>query len=539
MDTDGLEAYADELFRAALRICGNWNDAEDLAQETLLAALQYDGAPADRRAWLHGVLRHKHYDLLRRKYRLPTVSIDLVPDMPETGAEPDRPDAQTIRRAVAFLAEKHREVIVRHYLYGERVQDVADRLGLPRGTVLSRLSGGREALRKGLEMMDAYEKQSYRPERLDVCCRGRPGLHDEPWSLVGGDLMKQNILIVAYETPLTVVEIARALGIPTAYVEEAVRSLADAELMARIGNRFFTDFQIRTPEQLERCLDVELALVGAHYDTLKRMADDYTDALRATDFTPALEPSARRKLELYFLLHLFATSLYTAIRRLVPADEIFPDRPDGGAWIAEGLRFPADFDFSAGRVWRYTYGGRRDARWDSMLGAKRIELHIYDMQPDLNRYARGPVELRDGDLALLLYLLHRGIPVETTGLDPLLLQDLPHLADCGILGYVGGKPQVRLPILSPDEYGALEEIRLRHTQRWADFFTPVLSDALPGLKLELPAHLEGRVPAFRCYSCYSIPMAFLKRAAEAGAFAADGAVPPMVLVLEDNNAGPR
>ena len=247
MDTDGLEAYADELFRAALRICGNWNDAEDLAQETLLAALQYDGAPADRRAWLHGVLCHKHYDLLRRKYRLPTVSIDLVPDMPETGAEPDRPDAQTIRRAVAFLAEKHREVIVRHYLYGERVQDVADRLGLPRGTVLSRLSGGREALRKGLEMMDAYEKQSYRPERLDVCCRGRPGLHDEPWSLVGGDLMKQNILIVAYETPLTVVEIARALGIPTAYVEEAVRSLADAELMARIGNRFFTDFQIRTP----------------------------------------------------------------------------------------------------------------------------------------------------------------------------------------------------------------------------------------------------------------------------------------------------
>ena len=68
MDTDGLEAYADELFRAALRICGNWNDAEDLAQETLLAALQYDGAPADRRAWLHGVLCHKHYDLLRRRY---------------------------------------------------------------------------------------------------------------------------------------------------------------------------------------------------------------------------------------------------------------------------------------------------------------------------------------------------------------------------------------------------------------------------------------------------------------------------------------
>lgn len=105
----------------------------------------------------------------------------------------------------------------------------------------------------------------------------------------------------------------------------------------------------------------------------------------------------------------------------------------------------------------------------------------------------GPVELRDGDLALLLYLLHRGIPIETTGLDPLLLQDLPHLADCEILGYVGGKPQVRLPILSPDEYGALEEIRLRHTQRWADFFTPLLSDARRA-EAGASAHLEGRVP---------------------------------------------
>ena len=77
MDTDGLEAYADELFRAALRICGNWNDAEDLAQETLLAALQYDGAPADRRAWLHGVLRHKHYDLLRRRYPFLWISVQI------------------------------------------------------------------------------------------------------------------------------------------------------------------------------------------------------------------------------------------------------------------------------------------------------------------------------------------------------------------------------------------------------------------------------------------------------------------------------
>lgn len=37
MDTDGLEAYADDLFRAALRICGNWNDAEEILKQHKLS----------------------------------------------------------------------------------------------------------------------------------------------------------------------------------------------------------------------------------------------------------------------------------------------------------------------------------------------------------------------------------------------------------------------------------------------------------------------------------------------------------------------
>lgn len=47
--------------------------------------------------------------------------------------------------------------------------------------------------------MEQYEKHSYVPERLEVGCSGNSGFNEEPWSLVSDDLMKQNILIIAYE----------------------------------------------------------------------------------------------------------------------------------------------------------------------------------------------------------------------------------------------------------------------------------------------------------------------------------------------------
>ena len=52
--------------------------------------------------------------------------------------------------------------------------------------------------------MERYEKQSYQPERLEISCNGSMGLNGEPFSLTNGDMMKQNILIAAYEKPVTV-----------------------------------------------------------------------------------------------------------------------------------------------------------------------------------------------------------------------------------------------------------------------------------------------------------------------------------------------
>lgn len=479
------------LFSIALKKTGNVTEAEDLTQEVLLAALSYlksGGVIANMPAWLSATLNHKWNDMLRKKYRLPTVSIDMLAEEPEEEAVSDVLNAEQVRREVAYLAKLQREVIVRHYLQGQRVQTIADELRIPKGTVLSRLSSGREQMRKGLENMEQYEKQSYTPERLDISCHGAPGLHDEPWSLVANDLMKQNILIIAYEKPVTVVEIAKALGIPTPYIEKAVEALVSAQLMCQMGNKVFTELKER-----EKVI-----------------------------------------LEYYAMLDVFSHGIFTATGRIVEVKEEYPDRPDGGRWIAQGSRYPADFDFENYRFANYCYGGERRAYWEKFLGSKSIELHVYDTQPDLNKYEHGPVEIHDDNLCKLLYMIHQGISFDDTGFNLMFVEDIPHLAECGVLRYENDKPKVAIPVISKTQYGELWQVIAKYINQLADVLEGALPEVLPKLKLPIPQHLEGRVAEFRKYSCYALPMAIIKKAVSEGEFLQniDYPTPPMVLVIE-------
>jgi len=74
-----LENYVDEFLKVAIQKCGNLDEAQDLCQEVMLAALNYLASVKeinDIKAWLSGVMNRKFYDALRRKYKLPIVSID-------------------------------------------------------------------------------------------------------------------------------------------------------------------------------------------------------------------------------------------------------------------------------------------------------------------------------------------------------------------------------------------------------------------------------------------------------------------------------
>ena len=534
--------YIEYLFAIALRKCGNIHDAEDLTQEVMLAAFIFEkhgGVIEHPKSWLSSTLNHKFNDALRRKYNMPTVSIDEVPYDFEGAAQEDVIPDEAVRREIAYLAKLQRDVIIKHYLQGEKVQTIADELGVPKGTVLSRLSSGREQMRKGFEKMDQYEKQSYNPEKLDISCHGKHGFREEPWSLVANDIMKQNILIVAYDRPVTVTEIARALGIPTPYIEKSVDGLVKSELMKRNGNKVFTDFMIVSPTDLLKELESEITFTEFNYSELLVFVSNYLNKLQKVEFFNEIPQNKAKKLLYFFVLDLFSKAIYTATQRIIPSKEEYPARPDGGAWIAIGTKYPLDFDFENYKFRKYCYGGMRRIYWKNTFGARSLDLKIYDTQPDLNRYNHAPTEINDDDLAKMLYLISRGIPFESTGFNVMYLEDIPHLTECGILVNDNGRICVDIPILCPEEYDELEKICLEQMRLFADLLEPRLRKIFPKLKIEIPKHLEGRVAEFRQYTCYAVPMAFIKLAEKKADLDFIKSTPPMVFVVDDENKGIR
>lgn len=351
--------------------------------------------------------------------------------------------------------------------------------------------------------------------------------------MVEGDLMKQNILIAAYEKPLTCVEIALALGIPTAYIETAVNNLLATELMQKKGDKVFTDFMIRTPEQSLHKLEVQIQFAQTHYPVIWNFISEFRNSLMQLINEFALPKKQADKLEYFYILHLFSCGMYHAMQRILPSKEEFPLRPDGGKWIAIGNRFPLDFDFEHYKMFDYSYGGERISQEQNFFSSKSVSLLIYDSPPDQNKYQHGPVPLGDDILVKLLYIIDRGIPFHYTGLDPLYLQDIPHLVDCGVLRMEQDKPELAIPVITKEQCMKINEFFTPNIFAFADLQEPLLRDVLPELKVPVPKHLENRIAEFRKYRHNQIPMAVIKEAIAHGDFDLKQSTPPMVLVIED------
>ena len=85
MNKTELIEYADYLLQTAMYKVDNIEDAEDLVQETLveaLVAIHQNKVIDNPKSWLVTVLHHKYYDMLRRKYRKGTVSMDVMGEVP-------------------------------------------------------------------------------------------------------------------------------------------------------------------------------------------------------------------------------------------------------------------------------------------------------------------------------------------------------------------------------------------------------------------------------------------------------------------------
>lgn len=138
-----VEAARGVSFARARSIVKNLDDADDVAQETVLRSLQMDKRGC---SWVYRVASNLAYDVLRTRKR-PLLAWPRT-DPAEALAIEDRREA--VRRAVKRLPPLQRETIERHYFQDQPTKTIATEMATPRGTVCRRLQLARKRLKEML-----------------------------------------------------------------------------------------------------------------------------------------------------------------------------------------------------------------------------------------------------------------------------------------------------------------------------------------------------------------------------------------------------
>lgn len=150
---EAYAAHAGELYGFAVRSLGDSGLAEEAVQETFLRAWRagerFDPQIGSLRTWLFAILRNVVIDLGRARSARPTVGGEGI----EPSVEPldEALVAWQVEEAMRRIGEQHRRVLVETYYRGRPYAEVAEELGVPEGTVKSRVYYGLRALRVALE----------------------------------------------------------------------------------------------------------------------------------------------------------------------------------------------------------------------------------------------------------------------------------------------------------------------------------------------------------------------------------------------------
>ena len=152
-----VDIHGPRLYLLAMSMLGNREDAQDVVQETFVGAFRglrgFQGRSTVK-TWLTRILMNNVADLRRRRHLRKTLPLDeaaeqlgapLARRVTETGRADMRMD---IAAVIGRLPEEHRTVIVLREMQGMTYEEIAAALGVPRGTVESRLFRARQKLKE-------------------------------------------------------------------------------------------------------------------------------------------------------------------------------------------------------------------------------------------------------------------------------------------------------------------------------------------------------------------------------------------------------
>ena len=276
--------YFERVYYYCLKKTGSETEAAELSQDIALGIIEQlrrGACPDSFSGWVWQIVRNIYAGWATEKHktreRLSDTDISEfeIPDNSDFVSDLIREeDIAAIRREMAFILSEYRNVLLMYYIQSKRVCDIAKNLGIPEGTVKTRLFRARQKLKEGMYMAREFGKRSYNPERLSFSSSGNQpsGL---PWSAVQRKI-PVNILCEANNNPSTVEELAIELGIAAPYMEDEVDILEKSELLKKLDDgKYITNFFIAPSECIEEVNELCEDFAYDNYKKFWQVASDF------------------------------------------------------------------------------------------------------------------------------------------------------------------------------------------------------------------------------------------------------------------------
>jgi len=539
MDINDLVLYSESLYKIAYHKMNNTTDADELAQETLLQALielrkNPDKVIINAQAWLNGILNNCFYTMMRKKYKTAYVTYDVIIDnyLAEDNINEFIENEETselysnIKRSVSALAKIHRDVIHLFYMNNKSVNEIAETLDIPRGTVLSRLDNGRKIIKKGV--LNMSNNIMYKPQKLKIGISGRTGYNNEPFSSVSTSI-HQNILINAYEKPVTESELSEIMGIPCVYIEEMVENLIGSELMKRTsGGKVYTDFQIKFDKNRVVTNKNMLNIVNDNFELVWAETSNMFEKICKLDFVMTMSECQKNKLLIFVGIKLFNDVIYK-IRvnyhncKFVSFNE-FPDRLHNGKWLANGWHYGNEdilapykkFDINGMINNDFDYKGvhvKRSFFESSLCNAPVNEVVSFMLTKEITS---------------LLYDIKFD---DISSYNEKYVKEIQNLCERGLLTRNGDIIKVDIPTITYDDEKNIYKI-IENNENIYNILKESVMECFAKENATLPVHLRDSVPKeFLTIGCDVLMTGFLVTAKEKGLFLKDVDYPCPAMVF--------
>ncbi len=376
-------------------------------------------------------------------------------------------DIMTLRRELSLLSKQYREVTVRYYIKNKTVTEISKELNISIEMVKYYLFKTRKILKEGVQMQRNLGEKSYNPGTFAIDFWGY-GKNSYLWETFERKL-PGNIVLAAFEKPMTLWELSLELGVAAVYLEDELDILLEHNLINEIGEKYQTNFIIFKEDYENEFRENVLSEISSAsaiksiIETIEKFFEQYKNK----NFGIELDDNKLRWFLANYILYAFLDKTEEGVLWDIGS---FPKLSEG----AVGYVFGHDNN--------YTYGyfqGIHD--WRSKKSPAHYRAINYNIIKDCQLYRSKSAQ---GNEIICDAILEKNIsPDEET---------LALLIEEGFVSISGEKMKVEFPVITSDEKEQMDKDFVDAVNSIENYANELCKGAEEILKKHVPRRLSDQ-----------------------------------------------